>query len=325
MKNIKQPEIFTRLLEDMFTNMKDWPQFRLEKNQNFMSHSLLCGEKVSGAKCIGLLYKCLSGDKAGCIDEWNSLDFSNGVVFDDADSGEVVKLARTLGLDKKSVDDVVKDLEDNPKNNKVAATVKIVFKGIKNMVSPESRTITPEQQKIQDVPLRNTSSFKTRPVSYIGGSSNMYGGADTGSYSNFIRSIDALKNNHSMVGGIGINNTALVTRGAVTEFVSLLKNMGKQIDEDDLKTINEEIFSLERTEKRIIKLNTYITVLNKAIKASNLDLSSETGNITLNLIEELAKKQEKSVLSMNNKFTSISEFLSTFAEIMNDYKQNKKK
>jgi len=195
------------------------------------------------------------------------------------------------------------------------------------MVNPESRYIIPEEQKIPNVPLRSSLSSKTSSVfqGYIGGSPNMYGGADTSCYSNFIRSIDALKNNHSMVGGIGINNTALVARGAVTEFVSLLKNMGKQIDEEDLQTINEEIFSLERTEKRIIKLYTYITVLNKAIKASNLDLSSETGNITLNLIEQLAKKQEKSVFSMKKKFISIGELLSTFAEIIDEYNQNKKK
>ena len=328
MKNIKDPEKFSRVLEDMLTNFLDYPQFRLENNQNFLSHSLLCGKKVSGAKCIKLLHKCLSGDKIGCIEEWNSLDFSNGVIFDDADPGEILKMARRLGLDNKSVEMVVKDLEDNTNPTgtgpKVSPNVKIVFQAIKNMVSPESRTIIPEVLKKPDVPIRNSITNRGY-INYVGGSSNIQDDVATGSYSNFIRSIDALKNNHSMVGGIGINNTALVTRGTVAEFVSLLKNMGKQIDEDDLKTINEEIFSLERTEKRIIKLYTYITVLNRAIKASNLDLSSETGNITLNIIERLAEKQEKAVVSMNTKFTSIGELLSTLAEIMNDYKQSKKK
>ena len=116
-----------------------------------------------------------------------------------------------------------------------------------------------------------------------------------------------------------------MTRSTIHEFVSLLKNMGKQIDEEDLNTIREEINSLERTEKRLIQTIEYIQILNKAIKVSKLDLSSEIGNITLNLIEELAEKQKKSQLSMGKKFTTISDLLSTLAEIVNDYNQNKKK
>jgi hypothetical protein len=320
MVNSKDAFTYIRLLEDIFTNMKTYANMRTEEKDNFMSHARLCGRKVSGAQCLDLLHKCLSGDKDGCIDAWNMLDFSKGVDFKDADRGAVLKLAKHLGLDKKSVEDVVNDLENNSQK-KLAETVKVVFKAIKKMVNPESVISYPEPRKIYRVSQRNTENILS---GLVGGGHNMYGGGATGSYSNFIRSIDALKNNNSMVGGLGVMNVANMTRSTIHEFVSLLKNMGKQIDEEDLNTIREEINSLERTEKRLIQVIEYIQILNKAIKVSKLDLSSEIGNITLNLIEELAEKKKNSELSMGKKFTTISDLLSTLAEIVNDYNQNKK-
>ena len=328
MQQHENPYKYMKIIENLLTNNSPYPTFTKNKDDNFLSHSRLCGKKVPGEKCINLLQQCLNGETKKCVKAWNELNWADGVDFKDADRGSARKLAIKLGLDKKSVDDVVKELE-SASGSTLAETVKVAFKSIKNMINPESRITIPKKRQIIGVQQRDTSDIGNYGFfgnyGFRGGTTNMYGGGATGSYSNFVRSIDALNNNHSMIGGLYIKNTANMTRSVVAEFVSLLKNKGKQIEQEDLDAINDEIDSLERSEKRVIQAGQYIEILNKAIKSANLDLSSVKGNMTLKLIEELAEKKKTSESSMTKKYRTINELLTTLNEIVTNYEQNNKK
>ena len=314
---------------EIFTNNKKEFKFTKSTDDNFLSQSKLCGKKVSGQLCINLLTQCLSGDfnkddnKKKCAAAWCKINWGNGIDFKDGDRGAARKLVNQMGLNNKTVDALFDELK-TANGGDMSDTVKLALTSIKNMVYPESKIVVPKKLEIRGVQQRDTTGILGFDLR--GGSNKMYGGGASGSYCNFIRSINALKNNSYIGGDISIKNLANMARSTVAEFISLLKIKNKQIEEEDLEAINNAIESLERSEKRVIDTYRYISILNRAIKESKLDpadlVQKDKVNITLKMIEELAIKQEKSKLATKNKFRTVNQLLSTLVEIVDKYELN---
>jgi hypothetical protein len=274
-------------------------------HDDFLSESKMCGDKINGNVCINILDKCLSApDAQSCVAAWGNLPWAAGLNWEEMDHGAASSLAQKLGLDTKSVDEVVKELT-TAFGSAPSETVKMALQGIKNRISPSPMNVRPvaSTSKVSGVPER----VVVVPMALTG--FGMRGGGSNTMYANYVRRIDALKVNLSMNGGG--QHTAAMVRASLAELKQLLAKGGKSIDENDLVRINDAIDSLERSEKRVVKAQEYMNILTQAIKESKIDVKSMVAKPTLKILEDLAVKEKDSRSAVTKKALSLTDLLAS--------------
>ena len=271
------------------------------KDDDFLSETKLCGDKVDGGVCVQLLNECLKGDASGCVAAWGNLGWSAGLDWKTMDHGAASTLARKLELDKKTVEEVLKAV--SAPGGTPSETLKMALQGIKNRISPSSVNVRPiaVASKVPGV------SARVGVVLMAGG--GLIGGGNNASYANYVRKIDALKLNLSMNGGG--QHTAAMVRSSLAELNQLLTKDSKQIDQSDLVRINDAIDSLERSEQRVGKAQEYISLLTQALKESRVAKESLGTTVTLKVIGELAEKEKQSRSAVSKKAFSLTELLAS--------------
>jgi hypothetical protein len=270
-----------------------------ENKDDFLDQTKLCGPAISGDKCISLLEKCINGsDLSGCGAEWNTLGWTSGLDANNMDYGATLQLAKKLGLDIKSVEDVIKSFPEEGRN--LHDTVKHAFAVIKEKINPQSVTAT-----------GSTGVPKRKPVySIVGG---MVGGGNNSSYSNYVQLMNAIKVNNMIGGG----NSAAALKVSFEQLQRLLKSQGKEIETSDAARVQDLIASLARSEDRAAKAASYISILNAALNQAKITKSDlgTGGNVALKVLETLAEREKSSLQAASKKSTSILDLLKTVEDI----------
>ncbi len=299
--------------------------------EDFLSEHKLCGEKVEGDKCLRLLSNCLT-DNINCVANWNSLNWASGVDFKDADHGAAVKLAKKLGLDTKSVDDVFKDIQKLNKHITLTESVKVALKSLQEFVNPHvipsirsvtgtSSTLNTVQKRTGTIPMVLYPSLKMSGGGIIK-SNDLESNICKANYKRCMNNLDFQM---SMKGGGSSTGLPLMLRATLSELQSILKSNGKEIEQNDLARINDAIDSAERSTKRVEQLGMFLVSLNIALKESKIDIKSQPAKVTLRIIEDLVEKQNQTTQVVQTKITSLYDIFKNLETLTKDITEIKSK
>jgi hypothetical protein len=278
---------------------------------DFLGEDRLCGPAIDGNKCVSLLNACINVGGPECKAEWESLDWSSGIE-NNMDYGAALKMAKTLGLDKKPVEEIV-PLFPGGLNDRVIEA----FRVIKRRISPTSSA--PVARPVAGVV---APGALMRRVAIVPVAGVMLGGGNRNILANYVQLTNALRNNYNMVGG---SNSAAVLKASFEDLQALLKTNGKEIETSDVNRIQELIASVARSEQRSKKAAEYIFLLKSALqeaKVSKSDLGAgET--ITLKLIGELAEKQKTAEAAVSKKGKGLMDIFAAVEELLEIARKSK--
>jgi hypothetical protein len=282
LKEAKNTEQTIQLLTSWHKLAPIDPLIDSSKANNFLEKpDKLCGDKIDGQQCLELLETCLNSPKKECVEEFNRKDWSKEIDVKTMNYYAARRLAEHIGFYNKTVDDAIKDLQ---LNNQLSEPLIAVFEAIKLRINQEEKQPINKFEVKHEV--KKVPSMMVRRATPIYGFEVQDGGGLT-SYNNLIMNLDILKTNLLMNGG-GCN-TSILIRSSLNTLVQLLKEQGKQIDDTDLETIHRYIFNLEKNEKKLKELREYIHILIEAISNDNYKV---TNPVTLQTLEEFAKKEK---------------------------------
>ena len=91
-------------------------------------------KKINGNYCIKLLNECIYNSSNTYQEEWSKLKWKNGIDVDTMCYDKAIKIAKILGLDKNSVENVIFTLNNkyyNRYNKNISYSVKMTFEAIK--------------------------------------------------------------------------------------------------------------------------------------------------------------------------------------------------
>jgi hypothetical protein len=95
-------------------------------------------KKINGNYCIKLLNECIYNSSNTYQEEWSKLKWENGIDLETMCYNNAIKIAKILGLDKNSVENVIFTLNNkyyNRYNKNISYSVKMTFEAIKYKIS----------------------------------------------------------------------------------------------------------------------------------------------------------------------------------------------
>jgi hypothetical protein len=285
------------------------PSIDSSKANNFLEKpDKLCGDKIDGQKCLDLLRNCLEGDAKKCVEDFNKMDWSKDIDIKTMNYYTARRLAEHIGFYDKTVNKAIKDLT---LDEQLSEPLIAVFEAIKQRINQEEKQhiskfeVKDEEKKVPSMMIR-----KARPIFGIG--FEVQDGGGLTSYNNLIMNLDILKTNLLMNGG-GCN-TSILIRSSLNTLVQLLKEQGKKIDDTDLETIHRYIFNLEKNEKKLKELREYIHILIDAISNDNYTV---TNPVTLQTLEDFAKKEKTIDQNIQIKIEGLHDLFNIIIRTMN--------
>lgn len=278
------------IIKTLYSNIKYDSSYN-----SILDERRICGDGINGQQCIELLQDCLSGkNKDSCIKKFNSLDFKNGINIESMSYPVAVNLAKQIGFYDKSVDDFMSQMTgpNKPKNELV-----LVFRAIQAKIGTfnelnQSQTTGTTILTHNGIPIREFSSPSSSYLIQSGGSKN--------NYNNFIINLNALKNNFSMGGGGGVSARLFLQN--LKTLQDILKEDGKEIDDNDLQSIYNLIDRLKRDEMQFTKINLIINGLVTAMRNNQIDIKNiQPNKVPFTVLENLNDKALKMIKKIGQK------------------------
>jgi len=262
------------------------------------------GKPVDGKACVCLLDKCLSGNANECVAEWGTLNWSAG--FDDSsiDIGTAKNLVEKLEINKSNY-----DVNAWIASKKLTVTPQVRF-ALNKIVAKVLKATRGAVGSAEPAPVAGVTLLPLYSLTGV-----MVGGGNSES-SNYLQMSNYLRNQFNLVGGAGELIVPNALSGLRDSFISLqrvLKNNGKQIEENDVKRIDQLFDSLQSTEEKARKAAIYINGLRKLLAHPGFDNKEVASSVTVKMLQELNEKHKKLLESSSRKTLSLVSILDSVA------------
>jgi hypothetical protein len=264
---------------------------------------------VSGEKCLELITKCMSGNKDGCVEEFNKLDWASSVNMNDVKLEFAEQLLSSMGvqyseLKDKAIADWVSKLGSDAVKQKIVKNTSLINflnKLVKKVNYPDVKQydVTTETTAL-GIPVRLPRFANTRNLNLVGGGRNIVSNT-------FTQFINSIKYRASMTGGA--HNIADDLHYSYEDFNRLLKQHNKAIDPADnenIRSLINNIRNLEGKLNRVSAIATRFRMLHNSPTFKKLLDEESSSELSLEKLEEIETKHA----ALKNVFTGKVESIS---------------